>query len=252
MENITFCIPYYGKEEKHTAVLKKCIDHIIKIYPNNQIIICKTSDSYILDLEMYQNIKIFNTFKDGSHIIGAIELLIRECKTSHFIICHDSMFLLRPLPIDILFEKYYSLWYFEKYRSFDNLVHEYLIKDTVIDSKYHDHLIHIYHNFFRKKWFGVFGASFGGKTEILNEIWNVLNITPENIDKYIGRYGLKVFERYLGIIIYYIGYDTLYSLNGSIFDHPNPFWLTIEDIDKNNYNTHNYQGYFIKSWQARN
>jgi hypothetical protein len=43
----------------------------------------------------------------------------------------------------------------------------------VIDSKYHDRLIDTYHNFFRKKWFGVFGASFGGKTEILGGNWSV-------------------------------------------------------------------------------
>ena len=111
---ITFCIFYYGKEQKHTKNLETNIKQVIKFYPDNPILICKTSDSYMPDISIYKNVKVFNTFIDNSHIFGGINLLLKACRTSHFIIYHDSMFLLKPLPENIFEKELYTLWYFKK------------------------------------------------------------------------------------------------------------------------------------------
>jgi len=210
---ITFCIYYYGKEQKHTKNLETNIKQVIKFYPDNPILICKTSDSYMPDISEYKNVRVFNAFINNIHILGGIELLLREHTTSHFIIYHDSMFLLKPLPKNIFEKELYNLWYFKRCRGkFD--VNNALNKSKIsrIDI---ENLQDLYNNSFPDKWYGMFGPAFGGNINKLKEFWKILNIN--DFSPYLGRNGLVLCERYFALIFLYMGIDTKDSLNGDIY-----------------------------------
>jgi hypothetical protein len=247
MEDITFCVPYYGKAEQHTFLLERCISCIRMHYPTNTILICKTSDSYMPDIGDDTNIHIYNTFVDGSHVIGAIELIIRECKTNHFLICHDSMFLLKPLPTSVLDKELLPLWHFETYRDNYDII-SYVKEDSSVNKDSDVMLLsEMYNTQFGKKWYGLFGPAFLGKTHTIRGLWSLLNINSSNIHKYLGRRGLMECERYFPILFVYMNIDTKVSLNGDIFKHPNAFHQnTLPPI-----HTIQYDSYFFKVWQGR-
>lgn len=247
MENITFCIPYYGPEMKYTVVLETCLRRIRLFYPNNPIIICKTSDSFLPDMDIYTNVNIFNTYVDGSHIIGAIECLVRECKTTHFIVCHDSMFLLKPLPESILNKSLYPLWSFNvsKY-DYYNILLSYMYED--FSKKNPERTSELRGLYDSELWYGIFGPSFGGQYETLKIFWSNLNINTDTIYKYLGRIGLMVCERYFALHFTILGIDTTDALNGDIHTHPNVHKeCIIPDFDTVDYET----SYFYKIWQWR-
>lgn len=230
-------------------ILTACITRIRLFYPENTILICKTSDSHIPDLSGYANLEIHNTFVDGSHIIGAIELLIRKCKTTNFLLCHDSMFLLRELPISILDKEFYSLWHFNERSQYfwaEN------VKECILSSNIHKEDIDIMDAKYRKspdeEYNGIFGPAFGGSLHALTKIWGILNVTKESVNKYLGREGLMASERVFSVIFRYMGFDTGLSLNGNIYDHPEVFNATTVPT----FNEVNYpQSYFYKIWQKR-
>ena len=243
--NITFCIPYYGKNPSHTTILSTCISQIRKYYPVNPILVCKTSDSYMPSDITYINLKVFNTFVDSSHVIGAVELLIKECKTSHFIICHDSMFLIKELPKSVLDYRIFPLWHFNSHR-YDFPIIECIKEDSTITDT--EQIAYMYNNEYAIKWYGLFGPAFGGQFEVLKEFWSILNINPININKYLGRNGINMCERYFSLIFTYMGIDTQKSLNGDIFKQPSAFKATeIPDFNKLKYEN----SYFYKIWQGR-
>ena len=249
MELITFCIPFCGTNSHHVVILETCIKRIQLFYPNNTIFVCKTSESLMPDLSTYSNVHIFNTFKDNSHILGAIELLIRECKTDNYIICHDSMFLLKSLPDDVLIKKYYSLWNFNniKYCELDEIINK--LHDTTLTSGEIQNLADLYETSFSTGWSGIFGPAFGGHTTVLREVWTVANIGLHNIDKYIGRNGIHLCERYLALLFTHLGCDTINSLNGNIFNQPKLFHGAMDIPD---FSTIEYpSSYFYKIWQFR-
>jgi len=112
MEDITFCYYFYNPGGEYFDMLRKSILSIREHYPKNPIFVCKTSDSEMGDCSEL-DIQVFNTFYDGCHVFGAIELLLRECKTSRFIILQDAVFLLKPLPEIILWKHIYPLWHYK-------------------------------------------------------------------------------------------------------------------------------------------
>jgi hypothetical protein len=248
MDAITFCVPYYGKEPAHTELLSTSIRQINKYYPNNRILICKTSDSYVPDLSGYR-VEIHNTFVDGSHIIGAIELLVRKCETKNFIICHDSMFLLKPLPTNILHRPFYSLWHFnEKSRYMYTAKIEPYVKALNIPPNDINKIHHAFRSSIDKEWNGVFGPAFGGTIDTLKIAWEILNINNESIKPYIGREGLMASERIIAIIFMYMGFNMEQSVNGNVYTHPNLF----NDTPIPDFNTVNYEAsYFYKIWKKR-
>jgi len=243
--DLTFCIPFYGKEPNHTRILEVCIQQIRKFY-TNRILICKTSDSYMPDLSTYENISIFNTFIDGSHVLGAIELLTRECTTQNFLICHDSMFFLKPLPDHILSLPYYSLWHFNTYRE-NHPIPDYINYHSTLTVEQKDDALTLYETAYGIKWNGLFGPAFGGKLTMLHEFWTKLGITPEKITPYLGRQGLMMCERYFPLVLASLGYDTTSSLNGLIFHHPHAFSVSSPP----DFNTVTYPGYLFKVWLRR-
>ena len=249
MNSITFCIPFCGTNPYHITVLETCIKRIQIFYPNNTILVCKTSDSLMPDLSTYSNLHIFNTFKDNSHILGAIELLIRECKTENYIICHDSMFLLKALPEDILNRNYYSLWNFSNYKYCELNEIQHKLYDTTLTSDQKANLADMYENSFPTTWCGIFGPAYGGHLTVLREVWSISNIGLDNIVKYLGRSGIHLCERYLALLFTHVGCDTLSSLNGNIFNQPKLFHGAM-DIPE--FSTVEYpNSYFYKIWQFR-
>lgn len=242
MNDLTFCIPYYGKEQHHTNLLILCIQQIRKFYPTHRILVCKTTDSHIPP-HLPSNIEIFHTFVDGSHVIGAIELLIRECKTTHFLLCHDSMFMMKALP-DQTNIPYYSLWHFFDCRE-DFPVMRCVLNDSLITE--HNHIEHMYQHQYNILWAGIFGPAFGGTMAMLQEFWKTLHISADNIQPYLGRNGLMMCERYFPLVLAHLGYNTLSSLNGSIFNQPGCFEVTeIPNLD-----SMEYKNFFYKIWQRR-
>lgn len=211
--------------------------------------VCKTSESLMPDLSTYSNVHIFNTFKDNSHILGAIELLIRECKTENYIICHDSMFLLKPLPEDILNRNYYSLWNFNSYKYCELTEIQSKLCDTTLTSDQIKNMADIYENSFPTVWCGIFGPAFGGHLTVLREVWSILNIGLHNVDYYLGRSGIHLCERYLALLFTHLGCDTVSSLNGNIFNQPKLFHGAMEIPE---FSTIDYpNSYFYKIWQFR-
>jgi hypothetical protein len=230
--DITFCIPYYGKEEAHKELLTTCIRQIRKFYPDSPVIVCKTSNSYMPD-SLEGPTTIYDTFVDGSHIFGAIELLTRVCKTKHFLICHDSMFMLKPLPAKVLHQPLYPLWHFNEASVYfyDGLVRSLVPKSLPIKIE-------------QREYNGVFGPAFGGTLESLKTVWELLAIN--DIKPYLWRTGLMGAERVLAIVFMYMGCATE-SLNGNINKHPDVFKVTeIPDFSKLTYDS-----YFFKVWKQR-
>jgi hypothetical protein len=250
MEGITFCIPFYGKELAHTELLKTCVEQIRKYYPANKILVCKTSDSYMPDLS---GIDVYDTFVDGSHIIGAIEILMRKCTTKHYLIMHDSMFLLKPLPESVLDKPLYGLWHFhEQSRYFYSNEISPMIRALRLPAEERSRLDELFRSNPQKEWNGIFGPAFGGSLEVLRTLWSILNVTPANIGPYLGRTGLMASERVIGIIFIYMGIKVTYSLNGNIYGHPKVFEVsTIPDFDTIKSDWPFYSSYVYKIWKKR-
>jgi hypothetical protein len=245
MDNITFCIPFYANKSQHYENLKVCIERIRIFYPKNKILICKTSDTeqpVITD----EHVEIFNTFIDGSHIFGAMELLLRKNKNDKFLICHDSMFMIAPLPESVLEKEYYSLWHFENYREDHDLGG--LLANMIFSNVEKEEINSLYNNNFSEKWCGIMGSACGGSMIFLKKLWEKININEETIKPFTGRNGIMMSERILGLIISYIGGDTVSSINDSIFMQPDAFsYFHIPD-----FNNINYKGSsFFKIWQGR-
>jgi hypothetical protein len=243
--DLTFCIPHYGKEPKHLEILKICIERIRTVYPSAPILVCKTSDSQFESED--PNVKIFDTFVDGSHVIGAIELLLRECKTGRYVLCHDSMFILKEIPESFLNRDLYSLWHFNEagwvfYNGYTSAhVKEFGIPIEDL------HALNKHHGNADKQLNGIFGPAFGGSIEMLKKVWAILNIGETVPIGYLRRPGLMVSERVFSVLFTYLGVKPEDSLNGNIYRHPNVFEAcTIPDFSKIVYDS-----YFYKIWQKR-
>ena len=65
MENITFCIPYYGKTIDHTYLLSTCITKIREFYPTNDIIVCKTLNSYLPIMINFTNVHVIHLLMEA-------------------------------------------------------------------------------------------------------------------------------------------------------------------------------------------
>ena len=249
MNSITFCIPYYGKEPVHMDLLRTSITQLTSFYPENPILICKTSDSHMPDLTSYPTVKVYDTFVDGSHIIGAIELLIRKCDTTRFLIVHDSMFLLKALPPNILDRPFYSLWHFnEESSSFYNGDHAPFMNYFKISEEERLRMDMGFRSNPDRQWNAIFGPAFGGTMETLRIMWSILDINEQNVAPYLGRHGLMASERVIAFVCIYMGFNTAHSLNGNIYQHPNVFTVSsIPDFSKVVYP----HSYFYKIWIRR-
>lgn len=253
MKDITFCYYFYNPDGQYFDMLRKSILSIREHYPNNPIFVCKTSDSEMGDCSGL-NVQVFNTFFDGSHALGAMELLVRECKTKYFILLQDSMFLLRPLPETILSKHLYPLWTYHGPDGTDYDIVKY-VAEINKNGKIKLDLVELYLNEYQKTWWTCFGPALGGTHHALSYLFQFMNINLENIHKFVGRQWIETLEKYLGLLMCGLNmfepFEKTCSLNGNSADHPGCMGgiyvsATIEEMRELNPNS-----YFFKVWRSR-
>ncbi len=258
MESLVFCIVHHSASELHTLILDKCILSIKTYHKNNKIIVCHTSTSIIpKNMLEYDNVTYVNTPLDGSHVYGAIHMLLSYDGIDNYILMHDGMILLKPLPDNILNKKFYFLWHFEICgHDYQNIIIN-LINNNNLSGENKDNLINKYKTGFPSLWKGLFGPAFGGNIESLKKLWDTLDISKNNLCNYIGRDHIMMAERYISLVSNQLGIiDTFldsYSLNGRIESHPHVFQriADINNIDSLINQNQNYNSYMFKIWLGR-
>jgi len=226
MHNILFCISHHSTSIHDSKMLNICVESIREHYPNNDIIIVKTKQTEIhQDLYKY-NITVIEKDDDTSCHWGCLREI---CKLPHkyFIYIHDSMFLLKKLPVSILNKKIYPLWNFYNLIVItEEIVNNYL-EISNLNQLEKDKTRTLFNESFGKEWFGFFGNSFGGQIVYLKSMLYKINynyntqhlFSGKNND---GRNNHEYSERYLGLITNTLEYinksDVNYSLNGNITD----------------------------------
>lgn len=275
--DITFCIIHHATHPNHLKLLDKCIESIRMFYTDNEIIVCKTSISKLVDAERYKqkikltagrirflqeqpkvnneikNVSMITSPLDGTTVIGAIDICVRHCRTSNFILIHDSMFILKRIPEDIFTNNIFPLWCFT-----DEFTYEfYDFKEFIINSNFDDtDTINFTDSTITAKraGYGVFGGVFGGDLKTLTFIHEKLNFS-NNLDKFVGHYNLQKLERFFGVL-----FDALklspkgLSLNGDIRNHPNAFVRSNHNLEVETYLSSlksSYSSYMGKMWLTR-
>lgn len=250
MNNILFCIIHHSTSNKDTEMLEQCIQSIRQFYSNNDILIVKTSTSIIPDSFSKYNIKIVNKQDDNSVLIGAYQILI-NMPHKHYIILHDSIFLLKKLTCEVLYKRFYTLWYFNCPFYFPEEIYKKYHLCCNLNNDLKAKMDDLYYNKFAIEWLGVFGGCTGGQISYLKNIMEAINCNNTNNTLFYGPIMAQMFERYIGLIAKTLNiYDTFTtspSLNGNC---QNTYFLlntytNMEGIYKKA-KEHNYNGYFWK------
>lgn len=263
MNNILFCIGHHSTDSLHTDLLRLCLKSIRENYPLNDIVVVKTSITKIPNDVYNYNISVVTKDDDDSIFWGCYREI---CKLPHkyYVFIHDSMCLLKKLPINILDKKIYPLWHFDTCLVLPEDALDTYLSVSKLNNKGKENVKLLYHQF-GKKWFGFFGSAFGGQTEYLKILLNVINYNFENkhlfcSKKLDGKNPAEYSERYLSLISNVIGIihkdDIEFSLNGNIIKQWNIGFMTsynFEDPDNINLNKikeycdiFGYSGYFFK------
>jgi hypothetical protein len=205
----------------------------------------------------YENVGYHLTPMDGAHIYSAMSILngIDSNVLENYVLIHDSMILIKPLPDDILDKRFYFLWYFDAlYNQFADKVIP-LICNTNFTYQERCELLNKYNNEGGTSWIGLFGPAFGGKISILKQLWHKLNITNETLKNYIGKEYIMMAERYISLIASYMKiidtFPLTTSLNGSIEDNPYRFIKPSNMYEVNIILNHPYSAYMSKIWLMR-
>lgn len=260
MDSLLFCIMHHSTSPFHTEVFDLCISSIKKHHPQNKILVCHTSTSSIpVHMLNYKNVVYHQTPMDGAHIYSAMSMLIQIdsdiTKVEDYVLLHDSMILLKPLPNDILTKRFYYLWYFDTlyHQSSDKVIP--LICNTKFTYKEQCELLDKYNNQAGQSWLGLFGPAFGGKISILKELWVKLNIDNDKLKNYVGKEYIMMAERYLAVIASYMNiidtFPNTISLNGSIEDNPFRFTKPYNMYDVSIILSQQYDAYMSKIWLMR-
>ncbi len=262
MNKLVFIVIHHSSCEKDTNLLINNILSIRDIYPNNKIIIIKTSTSDIPFYIVDKNISIFNKSDDLTFVMGTLPLICTLLdENDKYILIHDSMYLINKLPDTILQNEIYFLWHFIEYFDFPEEDFNSLL--SIIDIEYPDILKDLYYNRFSTIWRGCFGPAFGGDIHFLKKVNNILNI-EKNMEYFRGRGKLMLSERIFPLIAEYIRTienNTQYniipvdSLNNNIYKQPRAFNKEESIALKNIKSTaiiNNYNKYFYKLWFLRN
>ncbi len=236
-------------------MLLKCIQSIIIHYPYNPILVCRTSTSLPIPIQLPPNVSVYTTTLDGTHVIGAIDCLLKYCKTTHYILLHDSMFLLRRLPESILSKNFYGLWYFFKNPQdlTDELLDRYLEISTFTE-KESSEIRFLFKEGLDTKWRSIFGPAFGGTLETLKTLANKIHISDSTLHAFVGRDSLMACERYIPLIAIFTGLldpiDDTWSLNGDISKHSTNIPTTLHSSFELLQLAWG-QSYFCKFWLGR-
>ena len=247
MDNLVFVIAHHSTTPHHTHLLIRCLKSIRDIYKENKILVCKTSTSVIEDnITQEFNIIIENTMYNGSHIYGAICCIISN-KFEKFILLHDSMMLLKELPLSILHLNIFYLWHFDGCREdHSNRIRSHLNAANV-SAELTNTLVAKFENY--SGWKGCFGPAFGGNYESLYKIYDFLKLNT-TIKDYAGRMELMCAERFISVVANFMNLVSIHSLNGSIFNQPLAF-TDSKNVDIEYIKKLNYDGYFFKFWVGR-
>lgn len=253
MDKLVFCIVHHSTNNLHKNIFAKCYSSIRTIYPDNKIIICKTSTS-VIDIEISGDTEVINTIMDGTHIFGAMYLLNKRNDISNYIIIHDSIILMNKLPEHILERNFYGLWYFNSdHLDRCNIVID-LINKSNMSAFSKKRLIHIYYLYYNNIWRGLFGPSFGGNIQTLKFICEMINI--EEINNFKGRDTLLAAERFIPLIASYLGcYNSMDDTNyicGNINNVYKVFMNINDDTDIHDRLVHSQNNFFTKLWVGRN
>jgi len=259
MDKLIFLIVHHSTSDLHTYVLKKCINSINEFHSGNRIIICKTSTSVIPnDIYAFNNVRVINTPLDGSHIYGAIHLLVNsnEIKDNdNYVLMHDSMILIKRLPDTVLDKRFYYLWHFATY-------YHHMIEHTIpviesnpkLTTDEKREIINLYHTGMGTKWIASFGPAFGGNITALKILHDKLNITTDELPRYACREHIMGAERYLAVMATWLNlvdyFDGTMSLNNDIHCQPDRFVETKSMTSVDNINT-NINAYMWKYWLMR-
>jgi hypothetical protein len=260
MDKLKFIIIHHSSCELHTKLLFNCIMSIREFYKFNRIMIIKTSKSNIPNCILDEDIYVYNKTDDDTFVIGAIPIILDILNDNDkFILIHDSMFLIKDLPINILSNDIYTLWDFES--DFNFSITEFNILSEILNISHPKILNELYMTKYSKLWRGCFGPAFGGSVIFLKKIESILNL-ERNMDYFRGRPKLLLSERIIPLLIEYIRItennlikqNPILCLNKSIYDHPDGFKYTdmilLNDI-KNKAKVYNYKSYFYKLWYSR-
>jgi hypothetical protein len=248
MNNILFCINHHQTSPIHIDILENCIKSIRVYYPNNDILVIKTSTSKIPDRLLDYNIIIENKLDDDSFFVGCYPI-ISKMPHKNFILIHDSMYLINKISSEILYKKIYSLWYFnccfdfpkEKYISFRDNCNLNDLQKIELDKLYAN---------FSLDWLGCLGSCIGGQTKYLNDIIYTININNQE-NKLNGSDNAMLSERFIPIICNLLNihdtFTTSPALNGNAF----PFgFIKCTTIDLNEVKElakqNDFNGYFWK------
>ena len=176
MDSIVFCVVHHATSDLHLDVFNQCISSIIKFHPNNKIFVCKTAVSPMPDyILIHDNVTYVTTPVEGSHIYGAISILLQITNITNYVLMHDSMILMKPLDEMVLNKRFYFLWHFHSaYHDHKDIVMD-LISNNKFDHENKCVILDKYNNYPGQAWFGLFGPAFGGKIEHLKILCNMLD-----------------------------------------------------------------------------
>jgi hypothetical protein len=250
MNNILFCILHHSKSNKDTELLEQCIQSVRRFYTHNDILIIKTSTSIIPDSFSKYNIKIVNKENDNSFYIGAYKEVIKM-PHKHYILLHDSIFLLKKLTSEVLYKRFYILWYFNGPFDFPEELYKQYYSCCNLNEDLKAKMNDLYYNKFAVEWLGVFGACAGGQISYLKQILEAIDCNDTNNKLFYGPGMAIIFERYIGLIAktldIYDTFTTSPALNGNCHDTYLLLntYTSIDDVYKKA-KEHNYNGYFWK------
>lgn len=260
MEELTFCVLSHCVNINHLMILKRSLDSIRLFYPNNRVIVIKTSQTgeselenervLMRELRNYKNVEYHNTILDGSHIYGGMYMMSKILDDEgSYIFMHDSSVLVRELPSEILERGFYPIFNFIGYKEEHEDNFKELLKYSNLTENERENVLYIYKS---KNINYIFGPMFGGRNKVLKEIVEKLGINKDEfIKRSIGRMNLMCAERYLACSTYVINPEyNKYVLSGNIFEQENKFngtksLLSLSEILKI---TKDKRAYFYKTW----
>jgi hypothetical protein len=252
MNSLVFVVLHHSTDYFHIVLLENCLKSIRTLYPTNRILIVKTSESILPDtFQKEYTVEIQNTPQDGSTVMGGIYRIVQDKSIENYMLIHDSMYIIKPLPETILDKSLYFMWHFHGLR--EN--HKARIQEFLSFSKFteceKEKILDMYET--DPTWISCFGGSVGGSRHSLEILASKLNIV-DNIHRFTKTPDIMCFERYLACAIYtldlYTPFESTYTLNGCTSHIPYAGQF-LSDIDLETIKNIPYSGYMFKLYLAR-
>ena len=255
MNDITFCIVHHATTPLHSFIFEKSISSVRKFHPANRIVVCCSSVTVVPEhILEYENTSFVYTPMDGSHVYGAMYVLLQLEGVKEYVLMHDSMILLKAFPESVLGRKFYTMWHFQSsyHDHTENVIGS--ICNTKFDYRGKCALLESYNEKAGVDWIGCFGPSFGGDIGALRELWEMMNV-EDNLANFKGRVQLMAAERFVAVVASFMKlvepFPGTYSLNDSIEHQPYKFRKSETEEDVMQVVESGYNAYMCKIWQGR-